>query len=260
MSRIKDYLHEMEDERMRDWISERISDESLDESSDEWQSLALAYTEYEAHLSEIEERAFEIEWLQENEQNIIHEIFSNELDAIKVMATSNLNSKKSIGMILHESTFVKMSYAHAVTLLESFLGDTLKSIILEKPEHLINAMKGVKEVADARYSIHDLSQTDLNLGSLTLKHISEILFHNIPKVINVYNVVLGKKIKTDYSKITRITKVRHDIVHRNGRKTDGTENIISTEDLFQAINDIKEFSENLQREIYPDKVHNFDPF
>jgi hypothetical protein len=58
-----------------------------------------------------------------------------------------------------------MSYAYAVTLLETFLGDTFKALIIKRENFLENAIKNVKEIKNEKYSIFELSKTDLNICS-----------------------------------------------------------------------------------------------
>jgi hypothetical protein len=52
-----------------------------------------------------------------------------------------------------------MSYAYAVTLLETFLGDTFKALIIKRENFLENAIKNVKEIKNEKYSIFELSKT-----------------------------------------------------------------------------------------------------
>ncbi|WP_022967669.1 hypothetical protein [Denitrificimonas caeni] len=249
MSSIKDHLFEVQSERAEQWIRERLSDEQLDEDSEEWQQLASDYSDYQDHLSDEAEWAAELEWLKENGSSNIHKFFSDELNALKIMAESNLGHSKKMAFMLHSNIIVKMSYAYAVTLLESFLGDTLKALITEREEFLNNAIGNVEEVSKAKYSIAELAETDLSICNLALKHVNEILFHNIPKVKRIYEQVLGVKLQLDISRVSRITALRHDIVHRNGYSKDNKPIDVNAQDFYQAIEDIKEFTSSLQKQI-----------
>lgn len=249
MSSIKEHLFEVQSERAEQWIRERLSDDQLDEDSEEWQYFANEYSNYQDHLVEEAEWEAEIKWLKENGSSNIHKFFSVELNALKAMAESNLGHSSKVAFMLHSNIIVKMSYAYAVTLLESFLADTLKSLITEREAFLYNAIKNVEEVSKAKYSIAELAGTDLSICNLALKHVSEILFHNIPKVKKIYEQVLGVKLQLDISKVSRITTLRHDIVHRNGYSKDNAPINLNAQDFYQAIEDIKEFTSSLQKQI-----------
>ncbi|QIB50362.1 hypothetical protein [Pseudomonas sp. OIL-1] len=249
MSSIKDHLFEVQSERAEQWIRERLSDDQLDEGSEEWQQLASDYSNYQDYLLEEAEWKAELEWLKENGSSNIHKFFLDELNALKVMAESNLGHSTKMAFMLHSNIIVKMSYAYAVTLLESFLGDTLKALITEREEFLHNAIRNVEEVSKAKYSLADLAETDLSICDLALKHANEILFHNIPKVKKIYEQVIGVKLQLDISKISRITALRHDIVHRNGYSKYNEPINLNAQDFYQAIENIKEFTSSLQKQI-----------
>lgn len=248
MSSIKEYLFDIQNERVEEWIRERFSD-PLNEDSEEWQQLASEYSNYQIHLLEDAEWEAELKWLKENGSSNIHRFFVDELNALKKMVESNFGHSTKMAFMLHSNITVKMSYAYAVTLLESFLGDTLKALITEREDFLHNAIRNVEEVSKVKYSLADLAETDLSICKLALKHATEILFHNIPKVKNVYEQVLGVKLQLDISKVSKIIAIRHDIVHRNGYSKNNEPINLNAQDLYQAIDDIKEFTSSLQKQI-----------
>ncbi|KYN87786.1 hypothetical protein ATY36_02775 [Vibrio cidicii] len=247
LSSIKDYLFEMQELQADEWIRERLSDDSLDEDSDEYQELAEEYSNYQEHLREEAEWQAELQWLKDNGSSNIHSIFVSELDALRIMFDSNLNNPQKKAFLLHTNIVVKMSYAYAVTLLESYLGDTLRALISQDEQLLKNALRKFKVLKNVKLA--DVAETDLDIKSLVLRYVGDVLYHNIPNVIEMYEQVLGVKLEIDISKVIKITKLRHDIVHRNGRTIDGSTISIGAQDFTQAISDIKEFTGALQRAI-----------
>lgn len=249
LSSIKEYLFDIQNGRVEEWIRERLSDQSLEEDSDEWQDLANQYYDYQEHLAEEAEWQAELQWLKSTDSSTLHKLLVSELDELKFLVESNIGNSREMEFMLHSNMIVKMSYSYAVTLMESFLGDTLKALISEREDFLQNAIRNVEEISKAKYSIAQLSEAELNVCSLALKHTTEILFHNMPKVKRVYEQVLGVKLKLDISKVSEITSLRHDIVHRNGYTKDQTPIDLTVKDFYQAIEDIKEFSTSLQAQI-----------
>lgn len=244
MSSIKDHLFEIREQQADEWIRERLGDDSLDEESEEYQQLAEEYSDYQTHLMEEAEWQAELQWLKENGSSSIHKLFISELDALSIMADSNFNNRQKMASILHTNIAVKMSYSYAVTLLESFLGDTLKSLISQDDLFLKNAICKFKVLKNVKLT--DLAETDLDVKSLVLKYVSDVLYHNIPNVVEMYEQVLGTKVDIDISKVVKVTKLRHDIVHRNGKTIDGNMNSLNSKDFTQAIDYIKEFASLLQ--------------
>lgn len=247
MSSTKEHLFDIQSQQADEWIRERLSDDSLDENSEEYQDLANDYSNYQDHLAEVAEWNAELKWYKENGSSVIHSRFITELDALKLMVEDNLAKQSEMLFQLHSAPFFKMSYTYTVTLLESFLGDTLKTIISENDVFLNNAISKFKILKNVKLS--ELSDTNLDVNSLVIKKVSEVLFHNIPNVIEMFQQVLSITLDIDISKVVVITKLRHDIAHRNGRTIDGEYVHVSAEDLLVVINDIKQFSGQLQEKI-----------
>lgn len=219
----------------------------MDENSEEYQNLVNDYSDYQVHLFEVAEWEAELKWYKENGPSVIHSKFITELNALELMVLDKLAKQSEILFQLHSAPFFKMFYAYTVTLLECFLGDTLKTIISKNDVFLNNAISKFKILKNVKLS--ELSNTNLDVNSLVIKKLDEVLFHNIPNVIEMFEQVLSINLDIDISKIVIITKLRHDIAHRNGLTLDVKSVHVSAEDLLVVINDIKKFTDELQENI-----------
>ncbi|BCV46187.1 hypothetical protein TUM17379_32050 [Shewanella algae] len=232
---------EMENERADLWIRERLNDEDADEDSEEYQQLAEEYSNLQEFLREQAEFEEELNWLRENGSSIIHKNFIEEINGLKsVLKSANVSNKPYM--------IYRMTYAHSVTLLEAFLGDTIKALVSESNDNFMRSM-GIDELKKARYSLEFLALNNVDAKSLAIKELSKILYHNIPKVKKMFEVILNQDIPIDISKVVQITKTRHDIVHRNGMTHDGEAIILTDHDICEAIDFIEEFSNELQKSI-----------
>ncbi|OGT72272.1 MAG: hypothetical protein A3H44_10500 [Gammaproteobacteria bacterium RIFCSPLOWO2_02_FULL_57_10] len=249
MGRLKDHFIELQNQAAEEWIQDRLSDKDLDEDSDEWKGLLQEFYDYQIYLLEEEEHEEELRWLKENGSSKIHKFFIDELNALERIIDESLKKEKKLSFVFNSQLIAKMAFAHSVALLEAFLGDTLKSLLNENEKLLENAISNIDELKKARYSLKDLAKTSSDTKTLAIRKVSDILFHNIPKVKIIYEQVLGKKLNVDISKVSKITDLRHHIVHRNGKTIDGECINISSSDLSNAISSIKEFASELQKEI-----------
>ena len=78
------------------------------------------------------------------------------------------------------------------------------------------------------------------------KQLSGILYNNIPKVIRIFETVLDRRVGIDMAEVDAISRIRHDIVHRNGKTKDGEPIIIDEKHLLEAIATIEKFAADLQ--------------
>jgi hypothetical protein len=138
-----------------------------------------------------------------------------------------------------------MAYAYGVTLLEAFLADTIKALVSTNSEYFKYSLK-VDELRKAKYSLEDLVAEGVSAKTLAMKELSGILYHNIPKVIRIYEIVLGKRIDIGMADVEAIIKIRHDIAHRNGKTKDGKPIMIDEQRLLESVASIEKFAADLQ--------------
>jgi hypothetical protein len=243
MSSIKNHWFDTQEAKKEEWIRDRIEDEEMDEYSDEWQELSDEYDDIEEESRNQAELEEELHWLETRTYTDEYVKFNKEISKLKEMLDKIVTFE-------FKDTICKMSYAHSVTLLESYLGDTLKLLILKYPKFLDNAIKNVDGLKKARFSLTQIHESPNGIISFVLPEISRYLYHNIPKVINIYEAVLGCKLKLDISAVDSITNIRHDIVHRDAKTQDG--NVLNIDDFVakKAVTDIEVFVKELQKKIY----------
>ncbi|EOW9429767.1 hypothetical protein ACPD0R_003528 [Vibrio cholerae] len=250
MSSIKEHMFDLEAQRAEMWVRDHLEDETLDENSFEWQQLEREYYDMLQAAADAAEWQAEIDWLVRNGSSELHHEFTEQLDSLRKMAQSNFNQSNSFDNFSSNKLVINMTYAYAVTLLEAFLGDTLKTLINEHDKFLKNAIFNVEQLKKSRFGLGDLYSQNMTLKTLATKKLSEeVLFHNIPKVMVIFEQVLGKKLSIDYAKVNQIKDVRHDIVHRNGKTIEGEHHHLNFNELLVALGAIEQFAQELQKEI-----------
>ena len=237
MGKISELMLEKQNELADEWIRERLEDENSNEESEEYQQLAMEYSNLQDYLGEQAEFVAELHWLKENGSSIIHKHFLEELEELKNLEGTTSTTKTYL--------INRMTYAYAVTLLEAFLGDTVKSLVSENEIFFKNSLQ-IDELKNAKYSLAFLSEKEINAKGLAIKELSNINYHNIPKVKRIFEKILGKRIGIDISELVKITILRHDIVHRNGKTKEGTQIHLNSNDILKMISHIEKFSKELQ--------------
>ncbi|VUD48355.1 hypothetical protein TDB9533_01217 [Thalassocella blandensis] len=239
MSSTKDYLMEIRAEQADKWIRERLNNKNASQDSEEYQSMASAYDNLREYLEEKENFEAEYLWLRKMGSSKIHKSLIDQLDALeKIVKVKNMEFPQII---------YKMSFTYAVTLLETYLSDTAKSLITESDTFFKNAIAKVEELKKARYSLDALAEGEVNAKELAVKELSNILYHNIPKVVKVLESILNAKIKINIDELVHLTNLRHDIAHRNGYTKEGEKIVLSAAIVSDAIKKLIEFTSDLQK-------------
>lgn len=168
------------------------------------------------------------------------QIFANFLSEISSVQASEMKAGNS-------EIYLKMRLSYAVTLMESCLGEMLKSVTMQHEQFRRNAINNISQIRESKVSAHELLDGDPQkiLDSRIIEHITRILYHNMDKVKKVYAQILDDDFPTFKDglndKIVELMDLRHDIVHRNGKKIDGEKIEITPQMVSACIWDIRTF-------------------
>lgn len=217
MSSTKQWFEDEEENRREAWIRARLSDPDLEEDSDEWQELEEEYDNYKDFMEDMAREEYEEQqWLKNNPHTDIY-----------VSSISLLDEILDEGKEHTSETFYKMQIAYCVTIMESCLGDMIKSIVLSDNRYRNYAVYQIEHLRKNKIDLVYLIDEEDVVGKSVQEYLTGITYHDIPIVERTYRAILQiKKYKNiDTTKINALTTLRHDIVHRNGKTREGNDSI-----------------------------------
>lgn len=116
--------------------------------------------------------------------------------------------------------FHRMLYANVISSMEAYLSKTIITIVLSDDTMFWRFVAGY-EWGSEKVEIKDIKKTYDGMNIKVQTELAEVLYHNLSKVKGIYHDVLGINILTNKAEMAflcRAVNIRHDIVHRNGRK------------------------------------------
>ncbi|EQA1023632.1 hypothetical protein AT542_000208 [Escherichia coli] len=239
MGSVKRYIEACEaEEAMIEWIREH-ADLGVEPGDEEWEDLKAQYLSGQF----TDDDYWEDEFLQDEifrlgSENYAYRQFSEQMEELK----DDITSKPS-------ESALKMMYSYSITLMETCLGDMIKSLILRNNHFFENAIDDVEELKKEKLSLKDVYLNPDIVKTVAIRKFSDYLYHNIEKTVQVYGAVLGEKVpdnvKKEIPEVCKIAKIRHDIVHRNGFDKEGTKITLSKDILIKALEDISNFVESM---------------
>lgn len=238
----EEWMRQEELEPMYEWIEDNYGDDAGEEGSEEWNEAVKAYEE---HCEEILQQEMEdyqrdqYEYYMTLTLNDADQIFNRDISELKAIL-AKYNSPTT------SNTVFKMIYAHAVTILEVYLEDITKSLIASNNQHLLNTIKNVKPFCDTSFKLSEISIEEEGIKKFVIGKISENLYHDIPRALKVLSGVINRKIPLNIDDICRVTAIRHDIVHRNGKDKDGNKINTTHAMVFDALETIENFVSSLR--------------
>lgn len=157
-------------------------------------------------------------------ETVFYQHFKQSIDELSTLNSSSDNE-----------TLQRMIFASVITTMEAYLSDTMKKQVLNR--HAIKRrfvechnsfVAKIKQ--NEIFSLLDMLDQKLN------EEIDKISFHNVDTVIGLYNnVLLCEFPKLKMSELRKAVNIRHDIVHRNGKSTEGTLVAISQKDVMNLV-------------------------
>ncbi|MBC2806593.1 hypothetical protein C3Y94_025925 [Rhizobium ruizarguesonis] len=134
----------------------------------------------------------------------------------------------------------RILFAAVITGLESYLSDTLRKVINERPEALNSFLEKDSDLIKQKFTLVDIV-TKPNLVKDTVnKHLREVLYHNLAKVNALYRISVDidfiQMLGPDRTaELSRAIEYRHHCVHRNGKDLEGNTLTIFTREYIKDI-------------------------
>ncbi|TBM28193.1 hypothetical protein EYY91_15325 [Hafnia alvei] len=231
-------------EKRAKWIRERLSSPDAENDPDqyEWSMLQHAYDEEQRFelLMEEEEALFEYEeqkWLSQNPHNKIYDAAIALLEEVQKEGNEHINE-----------VFIKMQIAYTVTIMESCLGEMIKSLTMSHSRYVANSITHIKELKKQTLPLTDLLDKKNIASKYVQDYLSEFLFHRISSTVNIYKAIL--QLPTDkpiaMKNAYELTRLRHDIVHRNGKTTEGCALNFDSSNLKFAFTTVRTFLSDMK--------------
>ncbi|EGR0205120.1 hypothetical protein FMH16_00765 [Vibrio vulnificus] len=167
-----------------------------------------------------------------------HQNFCTYLDELAVLNETTENA-----------TLQRMVFASVITAMEAYLSDTMKSHVLNRSavkRRFVESHQVFKEKLAKKDIFAFLDTLDKTLNT----EIDKISFHNIDTAKDLYQKVLSCDFPEDKLEQLRPSVfVRHDIVHRNGKKSDGFSVDVSQQDVIDLIELVKSLIRDIDQQI-----------
>lgn len=227
-------------EQKEEWIRDELDDPEADQFTDGWHELEEEYDMKSQQWDDYLEA--EYEWHHSQNHSNFFISFSRSIDDIKTILKSNMD-------MTVKNTIYKMVHVHAVTALETYLGDSLKSAVIGNKEYIANAAKNLDELTKTKFTLEVFLSEDDFVAKKVLGQLCKYLYHDVTRVMMIYKATLEFHCNFDLKELIDITTIRHDLVHRNGKDNDGKPVQLDVNSLTNTIYEIEKFVKYLDENL-----------
>lgn len=149
---------------------------------------------------------------------------------------------------ISEQIVKKLIYANIVTCMETYLSDVLINSIFNNEKTLREFVENNPDYKGIKFPLSEIYKKYDSLKYILKDNLSKLVYHRLKDVEKLFDALSINF--PDYKEIQNVViKNRHDIIHRNGKDTEGKELAFSEEDLSTAYNQVYTFIETINKEI-----------
>lgn len=137
-----------------------------------------------------------------------------------------------------------MLYAKIITNIETYLGDSLKSIVLNDEKYLRKFVLEYSPYKKEEFKLCDIFDKYDKIKDIVKQSLDKILYHNLWQIKQIYIKILDVDMG-DISILSKAVVIRHDIIHRNGKDKEGNVHIITKEMVSELAHTANDFIYNI---------------
>ena len=154
--------------------------------------------------------------------------------------------------LIHKNSLHKMLYAHTITIMETYLSDTLIQKILSSKEIKRKFIENYTDYDTKKICFKDILSELEKLEKTIKTDLQELIYHNLGKIKPIYKAILDIEFgKDETSKIKQCVNKRHHIVHRNGKDKEDNPIQINIKDVEDVLEKVYNFISNIEKQISP---------
>ncbi|MGN1165665.1 MAG: HEPN domain-containing protein [Lachnospiraceae bacterium] len=183
----------------------------------------------------------------------VYEVYRNSITYVKKLLLSNIEEKEI------EGYFYRLVYANIIASMEAYLSKTIISLVLND-EDLFWTFVQRFDWGKEKVNISEVKDVYGKMNIKVQKALAEVLYHNLSKVKQMYRCILEINVLDEDDEMEFLCKaveIRHDIVHRNGRKNIKKQDVTSVdeyhnielEQIEELIKHVDELVDSIERQI-----------
>jgi len=158
----------------------------------------------------------------------------------------NLSNVNCIDETLN-SHYFGMLYSSTITSLETYLYDAIRFKIDNNFEYLEEFVKTFEKYQKEKIKFSEIYTEYSNIELKVKESLSNLIYHRLDIIENIYSAIFSINFQ-DKDFMNNSVQNRHDLVHRNGKKTDGTNHNITKSNVLELCEKTLSFVENIEEQ------------
>jgi len=199
------------EEELQNEFSGLVPDEVIEELANEFRDISWEWTghpEYE----EVDNYLFN-SIAQTTEHN---KAFEESIANVESLLAINVSEQE-------QKHLLRLLYVNVITAVETYLSDLFISAVGNDKSLLRRFVETTPEFKSEKISVSDVFKNIEDIEKKSRSYLMDVGWHQLRRVKPMFNDTLGISFLDDMGDLFNAVLVRHDLVHRNGKKKDGCE-------------------------------------
>ena len=150
----------------------------------------------------------------------------------------------------NEMKFHSLLFVNVIAALEAYLSDKFIKRVMTDDTSLRRCVENVPEFRKERVPLSQVYNIFDSIKPRTQQFLTSIVWHNLARVKPMYTQALDVDFG-DIETLAKAIKIRHDLVHRNGRSRDGSDVVITPEFINRTIENCDELIMSIESQLMP---------
>jgi len=168
--------------------------------------------------------------------------FTDEIEKLKALNSTDLANDEL------QVTLSRQLFSGAITCLEDYLSTTLIQNVLNNDDTFRRFVQTFKGIKGRKFTLSEIYDKLDTIRAVVEKELVDVIYHDLPKVKGMYQDTLEIDVP-DISELMKAIKIRHDMVHRNGKNKKGETTPITRELVIDVIDKVQQFVESIDQRI-----------
>jgi hypothetical protein len=137
--------------------------------------------------------------------------------------------------------FYRMLYASVITTLETYLSDAFVHTVLPSRRLRRRFVESNSDFKERALKLSEIYSRYNQLEDEIGKYLLELVWHNMARVKALYLATLRVHFNEGLDFVGSAIGIRHDIVHRNGKRKDGSNVVVTKDNVTELLEKIRSF-------------------
>ncbi|WP_417443586.1 hypothetical protein [Joostella sp.] len=181
-----------------------------------------------------------------NQSNLFKskQFYFSQIDRLKKILSHEINE------YITDQALNRLVFSGVITSLETFLNEIFVTIVFERDYTLEKFVSEYEPYRKEQIPLNEIFSKFNGLESRVRDELNYFIYHNMPKLISVFNIFNFKLNECSSIKaISKAIKTRHDFIHRSGLDRDNNFQEVSKEEVLLLISKTTELVEYIDFKI-----------